>query len=236
MTAGSTDTVVVTGAAGGIGLAIVRALASRGHRVVGVDVAASIADRLAAEEGDVVGVRADLTVPADRDAVADAAGTGLAGLVNCAGITRDGLIAALDDAAVSSVINVNAVAAAHLAERLGPQIRQGGAIVNIASRAALGNVGQVNYAASKGAVIGLTRALARRLAPHVRVNAVAPGLIATDMTAAMPDRVLDKLVARIPLARMGTPAEVARIVADLLGPSTSYVTGQVVYVCGGRSI
>jgi 3-oxoacyl-[acyl-carrier protein] reductase len=230
-------TVVVTGAAGGIGQAIAGELLHRGHVVLGVDLAASVADDLAGLGERARGVRADLTSDEGRAAVLHALGDDeVAGLVNCAGITRDGLLRDLTDDAIALVLEVNAVAAARLAEALAPRIADGGGIVNIASRAALGNVGQVNYATSKGMLIGLSRALARQLAPRVRVNAVAPGLIATDMTAAMPEHVLGKLVARVPLARMGEPAEVAVAVADLLGPSSAYVTGQTVYVCGGRSI
>ena len=105
----------------------------------------------------------------------------------------------------------------------------------VSSRAHLGNIGQVNYAASKGAVVGATYALAKRLAPRVRVNAVAPGLIATPMTAAMPPHVLEKLVGRVPLGRAGDPADVAAQIAFLLSDGAGYVTGQTVYVCGGRS-
>lgn len=233
-------TVVVTGASGGIGHAIVVDLLARGYAVIGVDLAEDVEVALPGLGAGATGVRADLTRESGRTSVADAARRvapeGLSGLVNCAGITRDGLLKNLDDAAIGLVIDVNAIAAAQLSELLAPELADGGAVVNIASRAALGNVGQVNYAASKGAIIGLTRALARQLAPRVRVNAVSPGLIATDMTAAMPEQVLEKLVARVPLERMGTPDEVAGQVAFLLGPSSAYVTGQIVYVCGGRSI
>jgi 3-oxoacyl-[acyl-carrier protein] reductase len=233
-------TVVVTGAAGGIGRAIVVDLLARGYDVVGLDLAEDVEVAVASLGTGATGVRADLTTDAGRGLVLAAARRvapeGIVGLVNCAGITRDGLLKNLDDVAIGLVLDVNAVAAAQLSEVLASEVRDGGAIVNIASRAALGNVGQVNYAASKGAVIGLSRALARQLAPRVRVNAVSPGLIATDMTAAMPEQVLAKLVARVPLARMGRPEEVAEQVAHLLGPASAYVTGQVVYVCGGRSI
>ncbi|MCC5949431.1 MAG: SDR family oxidoreductase [Nitriliruptoraceae bacterium] len=229
-------TVVVTGAAGGIGRAIVDELVARGQQVLGVDLADGIVDALAPVEG-ARGLRADLGDDEGRADVLEVLGDEVcAGLVNCAGITRDGLLRDLDDETIALVLEVNAVAGAALAELLAPRIADGGAIVNIASRAALGNVGQVNYATSKGMLIGLTRALAHQLAPRVRVNAVAPGLIATEMTAAMPEKVLAKLTARVPMDRMGLPAEIAVAVADLLGPDTSYITGQTVFVCGGRSI
>jgi 3-oxoacyl-[acyl-carrier protein] reductase len=97
-------------------------------------------------------------------------------------------------------------------------------------------LGQFNYSASKGGLVGLTRALALALAPRVRVNAVAPGLIATEMTAAMPERVRDKLIAAVPTGRMGAPAEIADVVAFLCSPGAGYVTGQVLVACGGRSL
>jgi NAD(P)-dependent dehydrogenase (short-subunit alcohol dehydrogenase family) len=109
-------------------------------------------------------------------------------------------------------------------------------IVNISSRAALGNFGQANYVAAKSALVGVTRALALRWAPHVRVNAVAPGLVDTPMTQAMPPEVLDKLVARVPAGRPAEPAEVAEVVAFLASEQASYITGQFLLACGGRSI
>lgn len=227
-------TVLVTGAAGGIGRAIVERLHADRYDVVGADLAPAVDDL--AEVGDGVrGIRADITSADGRAAIVDAVGGSVAGLVNCAGITRDALLPKMPDDHVRLVLEVNAVAGARLCEVLADRL-VGGGIVNIASRAAYGNPGQVNYSASKGALIGLTRALARRLAPRVRVNAVAPGFIATEMTAAMPDDVRDKLVARVPADRMGQPEEVAAAVAWLLGPESDYVTGQTIVVCGGRSI
>jgi NAD(P)-dependent dehydrogenase (short-subunit alcohol dehydrogenase family) len=112
----------------------------------------------------------------------------------------------------------------------------GGSIVNIASRAYLGNFGQFNYSMSKGGVVGLTRAMALRWAPDVRVNAVAPGLIGTEMAQTIPEEVLDRMVSAIPLGRMGSPGEIANVVWFLLSPLSSYVTGEVVVVGGGRSL
>jgi NAD(P)-dependent dehydrogenase (short-subunit alcohol dehydrogenase family) len=108
--------------------------------------------------------------------------------------------------------------------------------VNIASRAYLGNFGQFNYSMSKGGLVGMTRAMALSLAPHVRVNAIAPGLIGTEMAMAIPEDVLDKMVSAIPLERMGTPDEIANVVWFLLTPLSSYITGHVVVVGGGRSL
>lgn len=226
-----TGCLIVTGAAGGIGAACVDRLVGD-FDVVAVDVDPAVAGR----DG-VIAVVADLTADQGRAAVLAAVGDRpVAGLVNVAGITRDALLPDLTDDAVRAVMRVNAMAPIRLSLDLADRIADGGGVVSIASRAHLGNIGQVNYAASKGALVGATRALARRLAPRVRVNAIAPGLIRTPMTAAMPSKVLGKLVNRIPLGRMGEPADVAATVAHLLSDDAAYITGQVVYVCGGRSL
>jgi 3-oxoacyl-[acyl-carrier protein] reductase len=118
---------------------------------------------------------------------------------------------------------------------LADRIADGGAVVNMSSRAQLGNVGQFNYAVSKGGVIGCTRALALAYAPRIRVNAVAPGFIESEMTAAMPGHVRERVIASVPLARAGQPSDIARTVRWLGSQDAGYVTGQVIYVCGGRS-
>lgn len=182
-------------------------------------------------------VVADLTTAQGREAVVQAVGDRpLRGLVNLAGITRDGLIGTLSEADIRLVLRVNAIAPIRLSLELADRIVDGGVILQVSSRAHLGNIGQVNYAASKGALVGATQALARALAPRVRVNAITPGLVRTPMTAAMPEKVLDKLVSRIPLGRIGEPDDIAAAVSHQLGPEASYVTGQSIYVCGGRSL
>ncbi|MGH2949062.1 MAG: SDR family oxidoreductase, partial [Solirubrobacteraceae bacterium] len=182
-------------------------------------------------------VVADVTDAGGRRAVRAAVGSdGLAALVNNAGITRDARIANMDDEQFLAVIRVNLGGAYEITRTLLGAFVDGGAIVNLSSRAYLGNIGQFNYAASKGGLVGMTRGLAQELAPRVRVNAVAPGLTDSEMTRAMPERVLDKLVAAVPMGRMADPAEIAEVVAMLLSPTASYVTGQVLVACGGRSI
>ena len=227
--------IVVTGAARGIGRSIAERLAANpSFTVIGVDVA----PELAMSEG-ITPVQVDLTtrdgIAAVETAVEDA-GLPLMGLVNNAGITRDSRLINMTDDDFSAVLNVNLGAAYQLTTSLADKMTEGGSIVNIASRAYLGNFGQYNYSMSKGGVVGLTRAMALSLAPHVRVNAIAPGLIGTEMAMAIPEDVLDKMVSAIPLDRMGSPEEVANVVWFLLTPLSSYVTGHVVVVGGGRSL
>jgi NAD(P)-dependent dehydrogenase (short-subunit alcohol dehydrogenase family) len=227
--------VVVTGAARGIGRAIAERLAQTGPIVViGVD----IAPELALSEH-ITPIQVDLTSPEGpalvRETV-EAAGAPLIGLVNNAGITRDARLVNMSDDHFAQVLEVNLGAAFRLSTELAPLISDGGSIVNIASRAYLGNFGQFNYSMSKGGVVGLTRALALSLAPHIRVNAIAPGLISSEMSMAIPEEVREKMVGAIPLARMGTPEEIANTVWWLLTPLSSYITGEVIVVGGGRSL
>ena len=226
--------VVVTGAARGIGKAIAEAASGDDSvTVVGVD----IADELAG--GDVAPVQVDLTHPegpATVRAAVEATGLPLVGLVNNAGITRDARLINMSDADFAAVLSVNLGAAYRLTTELTPIFATGASVVIIASRAYLGNFGQFNYSMSKGGLVGLTRALALSLAPNVRVNAVAPGLISTEMSLAIPEEIRERMVSAIPLARMGTPDEVASTVWFLLSPSSSYITGEVIVVGGGRSL
>lgn len=227
--------IVVTGAARGIGRAVAERLAANpSFSVIGVD----LAPELALSEG-LMPVQVDLTTEEGVAAVrrtVEAAGVPLMGVVNNAGITRDSRLINMTVEDFRAVLDVNLGAAYRLSTTLADLITEGGAIVNIASRAYLGNFGQFNYSMSKGGVVGLTRALALSLAPHVRVNAIAPGLIGTEMAMAIPEDVLEKMVSAIPMDRMGSPEEVANVVWFLLTPLSSYITGHVVVVGGGRSL
>jgi 3-oxoacyl-[acyl-carrier protein] reductase len=232
---------VVTGAAGGLGRAISRRLGADGHRVVAVDLSPNLAGAVVELQEcgvEAVPVEVDLTTAEGRAAVAEAVAEAgpLGVLVNNAGITRDARIVNLADEAFAAVLSVNLGSAYLLTRELLPLMGRGGAVVNIASRAYLGNFGQYNYSMSKGALVGLTRALALELAPAVRVNAVAPGLIATEMSMAIPQEVRERMTAAIPLGRMGEPEEVAELVAFLASGRSSYLTGQVVVIGGGRSL
>jgi 3-oxoacyl-[acyl-carrier protein] reductase len=220
---------VVTGAARGIGRSIGERLQAEGYLVVGVDVGDGLADTSFEP------VQVDLTTAEGVAAVADTVGgRRLEVLVNNAGITRDARLVNLTEADVTAVLDVNLGAPYHLCRELAPRIAKGGSVVNLASRAYLGNFGQFNYSMSKGGVVGLTRALALELAPAVRVNAIAPGLIATEMSLAIPDEIRDKMVANIPLGRMGEPEEIADLVAWMIRPG--YITGHVFVIGGGRSL
>ena len=227
---------VVTGAARGIGADIAKRLTADGRRVVLVDLSPAVTQ--VAQELGGIGVVADVTDPAGRATVAEAieqSGEAFDLLVNNAGITRDAMVHKMTREQFDLVIKVNLGAVHQLIEALAPKLADGGSIVNLSSRAQLGNVGQFNYSVSKTGVIGLTRAYALALAPRLRVNAVAPGFIASDMTMAMPQEVRERVIASIPLQKSGQPADIAAAVAHLAGPDAGYVTGQVVYVDGGRS-
>ena len=157
-------------------------------------------------------------------------------LVNNAGITRDARLAKMEVEQFDQVIEVNLLAAMRLTSGLADLFAEGASVVSMSSRAALGNFGQANYVTSKSALIGFTRALAQQWAPRVRANVVSPGLIDTPMTQAMPADVLAKLVDKVPAGRIGTPLDVANSVVFLASDQAAYITGQVLTVCGGRSL
>jgi NAD(P)-dependent dehydrogenase (short-subunit alcohol dehydrogenase family) len=240
-TVSSSGAAVVTGAGGAIGRAIALRLAASGRPVLCVDQAEGVVRTSAEIEwqgGSAANCVVDLIAPDASARVATAAAElgGAAVLVNGAGITRDGRAAGLAAEDFAAVVAVNAVAPLRLAEGLAPTLADGGCVVNIGSRAGFGNFGQANYVAAKAALAGATRALAVKWAPRLRVNCVAPGLVRTPMTAAMPPQVLEKLIGRVPLGRAASPEEIAEVVAFLASDAASYVTGQTLVACGGRGI
>lgn len=235
--------VVITGASRGIGAGIAKYIAAHGARVA-LTYAASKeqADKVLAElpgEG-------HLSVPLDVsqvtsveqcfDQVLNTFG-GLDGLVNNAGITKDQLLMRMKEEEFDAVINTN-LRGAFLCTRavMRPLLKaRAGSIVNISSVVGqMGNPGQANYSASKAGLEGLTRSVAMEVASRsIRVNAVAPGFIVTDMTHALEDKQKDAITARIPLQRLGSVDDVAGAVGFLLSDMSVYITGQVLHVNGG---
>lgn len=238
-------TAIVTGGSRGIGRAICVALAKEGASVVTCyargAAAAEETVALCKELGvQAVAVQADVSKKEEVDRLFEEAlkvtGT-VEILVNNAGITRDGLLIRMSDEDFDQVIDANLKgtfycmrAAAKLMMR-----KRYGRIVNISSVVGVsGNAGQVNYAASKAGIIGMTKSLAKELGSrNVTANAVAPGFITTDMTEGLPDAVKEQMAKEIPLARMGQPEDVANAVAFLASDQASYITGQVLHVDGG---
>ncbi|HUV41834.1 MAG TPA: 3-oxoacyl-[acyl-carrier-protein] reductase [Sedimentisphaerales bacterium] len=238
---------VVTGAARGIGRAIVLELLKQGRIVAGLDINAAQLEELqnvVAQAGFNCQTRCvDITDTTQFTEVLESlAGEhgGIGILVNNAGITRDGLIIQISDEDFDKVIAVN-LRAAFIATRVAARsmIRNKyGRIINISSvSGVIGNAGQSNYAASKAGLIGLTKTVARELArKNVTANAVAPGFIATEMTDKLPDAVKEAAKQLIPLRRMGTAEDVAKAVAFLAGDDAAYITGQVLCVDGGMAM
>jgi 3-oxoacyl-[acyl-carrier protein] reductase len=227
-------TAIVTGAGRGIGLAIAARLREDGP-VLLADVDPSVSEAAAALGA--TAVVGDITDPAGRAAILEAlAGKQVTTLVNNAGITRDARIVKMTEADFLAVIRVNLGGSYELTRALRDRFADGASVVSLSSRAYLGNFGQFNYSASKGGLVGMTRALALELAPRVRVNAIAPSLTASEMTKAMPDKVLERMIASIPMGRMAQPEEIAETIAALASPAMAYVTGQVLVACGGRSL
>lgn len=241
-------TALVTGGSRGIGRAVCLELAARGADVFLCCTGSVGAARQVAEECQALGVkaawaRADISREEDCQALFAQAEEQLGGvdiLVNNAGVTRDGLLLRMKDEDLEQVLAVNltgAIRCARLAAR-GMVKRRWGRVISMSSVVGLhGNPGQVNYAASKAGLIGMTKSLAKELGSRgVTVNAIAPGFIETDMTAALPDRAREALLGTIPLGRLGQPEEVAGMVGFLAGPGGDYITGQVLSVDGGMGI
>jgi 3-oxoacyl-[acyl-carrier protein] reductase len=240
---------LVTGASRGIGRAVALRLAALGARVAVNDVEAAreageaLAAEMTAAGAGALFVAGDVSRADDvRDMVAEVErGLGPVDiLVNNAGITRDGLFVRMEESDWDAVMAVN-LKGAFLTSRAvarGMMKRRSGVIVNLASVVALrGNAGQANYVAAKAGLIGLTKSLARELAPrNIRVNAVAPGYIQTSMTAALSESARESIHGATPLNRVGAPEDVAEAVAFLAGDGAAFITGVVLPVDGGLGI
>ena len=235
---------IVTGAGKGIGRAIAERLVADGFYVLLVD-----QDRVAGEKAveeignkDAAFFQADISNEAQVKALfieTDKLYGRVDVLVNNAGIIRDNMIWNMEAVDFDLVIQVNLKGSWLMCREAAIRMKekQQGRIINIASRAWLGNRGQTNYSASKAGVIGMSRALALEMGKYnVAVNVVAPGLIETPLTAGIKKEALDKLIAAQPTKTMGKPEDVAHTVSFLASPKTSFITGQTFYVDGGKSI
>jgi len=238
---------VVTGAARGIGRAIVLELLRQGRKVAGLDLnEGQLAEltKVVSEKGFSVITRVlditktELLTQVLEELAEEHGGIGI--LINNAGITRDKLMIQMDDEDFDRVISVNlraAFAATRVAAR--SMVRNKfGRIISISSVAGIiGQAGSANYAASKAGLIGMTKSIARELGKkNITANCIAPGFIMTDMTQVLPDAVKDGAMAVIPLKRFGTPEDVARAAAFLASDETGYITGQVLCVDGGMAM
>ena len=239
---------IVTGASRGIGRAAALRLAKMGMNIVftynsGIEAAEETKALCEAEGVRVLAVQADVSSSESCDQLVEQTMEAFGRvdvLVNNAGITRDGLIIRMSDEQFDQVIDTNLKGAFYMMRAVSKQMmkQRSGRIINISSVVGvMGNAGQVNYAASKAGVIGMTKSLARELASRkVTVNAVAPGMIETDMTAVMSEKAKEAMKAAIPLGEMGKPEDIAGTIAFLAGEEGRYITGQVICVDGGMAI
>lgn len=235
---------LVTGASGGIGGAAARALKARGAAVALSDVRPEGLEELAAELGDGAHVfPCDLGDSAAIETMAKDAEAALGGidiLINNAGLTRDNLLLRMTDEEWQQILDINLTAAFRLTRSClrGMMKRRCGRIIGLASVVGVtGNAGQSNYGASKAALIGMTKSLAREVASrNITANCVAPGFIATPMTEGLSDDVKARLLANIPGGRLGTAQEIAASIVFLASDEAAYITGQTLHVNGGMAM
>lgn len=239
-------TAIVTGGARGIGFAIAEHLAVAGNEVAifdlnsaqGEEAARTLTERNFKASFFPVSVTDKESIKMGIEKAGIALGTPYI-LVNNAGIIKDNWLEKISEADWDDVVDTNLKGAFLMCQAVVPLMRAagGGKIVNITSRAWLGSTGQVNYSASKGGLVSLTRSLALELARFsINVNAVAPGLIDTPMVRSLPDSVRQRLIDAQPTKKMGSPADIAKAVCFLASDDASFITGQVLHVCGGKSV
>ena len=239
-------TAVITGGAQGLGFAIAQCFVAEGARVVLGDVngeATQIAAKQLGGESVSRAVQCDVTSAAEVEALVAAAVDGFGGLdimVNNAGITRDATMRKMTEEQFDQVIAVHLKGTWNGLRAAAAVMREAGhgAIVNMSSISGkVGMVGQTNYSAAKAGIVGMTKAASKELAYlGVRVNAIQPGLIRSAMTEAMPQRIWDSKVAEVPMGRAGEPEEVAKVALFLASDLSSYMTGTVLEITGGRHL
>lgn len=243
---------LVTGAGRGLGRAIAVRLANEGAIVavndLKLEAAEEVADVISRSGGKAHAFKGDVSDTSEVQRLVELAQSALGPLsvlVNNAGIVRDALLTKMHSEDFDAVIRINLKGVFNCTQAftkalLGRSKTSGtvsASVVNIASISYLGNVGQTNYTAAKAGVVGMTQTWALELARHgVRVNAVAPGLMDTDMARGVPEAVLSRLLTQIPLGRLGRPEELASLVAFLASDASSYMTGQVIHLDGGSSV
>ncbi len=232
--ADTSSVALVTGGSRGIGLACARRLAADGHHVAVTYLTSPPPEGL-------FGVKCDVTSGADVDRtfseVTEHFGDTVGVVVSNAGVTRDGLLLRMSEDDFTSVIDANLTASYRVAKRAAKDMlraRTGRIVLMSSVVGLLGSAGQANYAASKAGLVGLARSLARELGSRsITVNVVAPGVVATDMTAELGEKRLAELTAAVPLGRMATPDEIAGVVSFLASPDAAYISGAVIPVDGG---
>lgn len=238
-------TAVITGGVRGIGYAIAEKFASEGADLIvtstrGPETSSAELEKLRSYGGRVTAVRVNVADKNEVEAVVTDAVDRMGGvdiLVNNAGITRDGLLLRMSEKEWDDVISVDLKSSFNTIQAVLPfMLRQkSGSIINIASIVGvIGNPGQCNYAAAKAGLMGMSRSLAKEMGPKgIRTNCIAPGFIRTDMTAGMPERMVEEWKSRIALRRPGTPEDVAGVALFLASDMSSYVNGEVINCCGG---
>ncbi|MYJ16330.1 MAG: SDR family oxidoreductase [Acidimicrobiia bacterium] len=235
-------TAVITGAGRGIGLATAVRFVEEGFHVLMADLDPAVIETAATRDGGwcAEGIVADVATPEGRRAIVDAMeerGGTLAALVNNAGIVRDVRLVNMTEDQFSAVIGVNLGGTYQLTRQLIPFLGEGSAVVSLSSRAYLGSFGQFNYTMSKGGLIGMTRVLARHLAPRkIRVNVVAPGFTESILSRSMRPELRERLVNTAVLGRAAEPEEIADLIFFLCSERSLFITGQVMIIDGGRSL
>lgn len=244
----SGKTAIVTGGSRGIGRAIALALCESCEEVAiffagnqaAADETVSLADKMGRK---IIAVKCDVSSSDEVKAAVDTVSSRWGRvdiLVNCAGITRDGLLMRMKDEDFSAVISTNLTGAFYMTRQCSALMmkKRCGRIVNISSVSGInGNMGQANYSSAKAGLIGLTKSTAKELASRgITCNAIAPGFIETDMTAALPEKVREAAVESIPAKKMGAPEDIAALAAFLCSDAASYITGEVIRVDGGLAM